>query len=37
MQKAAIRIISDVSYNAHTEPLFNANNILPLKDLITNF
>jgi hypothetical protein len=37
MQKAAIRIISDSSYNAHTEPLFKANNILPFTDLITFF
>jgi hypothetical protein len=37
MQKAAIRLISGVSYNAHTEPLFKANNILPFKDLITFF
>jgi hypothetical protein len=37
MQKAAIRIISDVSYNAHNEPLFKANKILPFTGLITNF
>jgi hypothetical protein len=37
MQKAAIRIISDVIHNAHTEPLFKANDILPFKGLITNF
>jgi hypothetical protein len=33
-QKAAIRIISNKSYNAHTEPLFKALSILPLSDLI---
>jgi hypothetical protein len=37
MQKAAIRLTSDVSYNAHTEPLFKVNSILPFKDLITFF
>jgi len=34
-QKAAIRIISNSHYNAHTEPLFKALSILPLTDLIT--
>jgi hypothetical protein len=34
-QKAAIRIISNKPYNAHTEPLFKALSILPLSDLIT--
>ena len=33
-QKAAIRIISLQSYNAHTEPLFKSLSILPLMDLI---
>jgi len=36
-QKAAIRIISNKSYNAHTEPLFKALSILPLPKLITHF
>ena len=35
LQKSAIRIISNVSYNAHTEPLFKKLQILPLPDLIT--
>jgi hypothetical protein len=34
-QKAAIRLISNKPYNAHTEPLFKALSILPLSDLIT--
>jgi len=34
-QKAAICIISNSHYNAHTEPLFKALSILPLTDLIT--
>ena len=34
MQKAAIRIISGASYNAHTEPIFKQLKILPLPDLI---
>jgi hypothetical protein len=37
MQKTAIRLISDVNYNAHSEPLFKANNILPFRDLIIFF
>jgi hypothetical protein len=36
-QKAAIRIISNSSYNAHTEPLFKSLAILPLQHLITHF
>ena len=36
-QKAAIRIIANKSYNAHTEPLFKALSILPLTELITHF
>jgi hypothetical protein len=32
-QKAAIRIISNSKYNAHTEPLFKQLNILPLPQL----
>jgi hypothetical protein len=36
-QKATIRIISNKSYNAHTEPLFKALSILPLPKLITHF
>jgi len=36
-QKAAIRIIANQSFNAHTEPLFKALSILPLTDLITHF
>jgi len=35
-QKAAIRLLSNQSYNAHTEPLFKALSILPLHDLITH-
>ncbi len=35
MQKSAIRLISHAKYNAHTEPLFKRNQILPLPDLIT--
>ena len=34
MQKNAIRIINNMHYNAHTEPLFKINEILPLPDLI---
>ena len=37
LQKSAIRIISKAAYNAHTEPLFKSNNILPLNDLIQFF
>ena len=33
-QKQAIRIISHAKYNAHTQPLFLAQGILPLPDLI---
>ena len=33
-QKQCIRTISNAKYNAHTEPLFFAMEILPLKDLI---
>ena len=35
LQKTAIRIISGSKFNAHTEPLFKALEILPLPDLIT--
>jgi len=34
-QKIAIRIINNASYNAHTQPLFKSNKILPLWDIIT--
>jgi hypothetical protein len=34
LQKKAIRIISNASYNAHTDPLFYANQILPLDKII---
>jgi hypothetical protein len=34
-QKTAIRIISNSSYNAHTEPIFKSLAILPLSNLIT--
>jgi hypothetical protein len=34
-QKKAIRIISDSGYNAHTAPLFNSLDILPLAKVIT--
>jgi len=34
-QKAAIRIISNSKYNAHTEPLFKKLAILPINSLIT--
>jgi len=33
-QKAAIRIITNSSYNAHTQPLFRKLKILPFMDLI---
>ena len=36
-KKKAIRQISHAKYNAHTEPLFKANQILPLPDLINFF
>ena len=35
LQKRAIRIISNSSYNAHTNPLFKANSILKLQDITT--
>ena len=35
-QKQCIRIINKSKYNAHTEPLFYENNILPLHDLINH-
>jgi len=35
-QKAALRIITNSSHNAHTEPLFKKLAILPLNDLITS-
>ena len=35
-QKKAIRIVKDTKYNAHTEPIFNELNILPL-DLLIKF
>ena len=37
MQKKAIRIVSNSSYNAHTEPLFKKCTILPLEKLVTFF
>jgi hypothetical protein len=36
-QKAAIRLISQANYNAHSEPLFKAQKILPLDKLILFF
>jgi hypothetical protein len=36
-QKQALRIISGAQYNAHTEPLFKMQNILPINDLILFF
>jgi hypothetical protein len=36
-QKAAIRIISDSKYNAHTEPIFKFLNILPFPKLCDYF
>jgi Reverse transcriptase (RNA-dependent DNA polymerase)/Endonuclease/Exonuclease/phosphatase family len=36
-QKNAIRLICAAPYNAHTEPLFKKQGILPLKDLILYF
>jgi Reverse transcriptase (RNA-dependent DNA polymerase) len=35
MQKKIIRAISNVKYNAHTEPLFAQLNILPVEKLVT--
>ena len=37
MQKSAIRIICNTSYNEHTEPLFKKEDILPLPDLVNFF
>ena len=37
LQKSAIRIICNVNYNSHTEPLFKREDILPLPDLISFF
>ena len=37
MQKSAIRIICNVNYNEHTEPLFKREEILPLPDLVSFF
>ena len=37
LQKAALRIICNVKYNDHTEPLFKREEILPLPDLINFF
>ena len=37
LQKAAVRIICNTSYNSHTEPLFKKEDILPLPDLILFF
>ncbi len=34
LQKKAIRVITKSSYNAHTDPLFIANKILPLDKLL---
>ena len=36
-QKSAVRLISSAAYNAHSEPLFKSNNILPLYKLIEFF
>jgi hypothetical protein len=36
-QKAAVRLITNSNYNAHTEPLFKKNNILPLQLLAQFF
>jgi hypothetical protein len=36
-QKIAIRLITNAKYNAHTEPIFKSNNILPLYDLVKYF
>ena len=37
LQKRAIRIITNSSYNAHTEPIFKKCTILPLEKLISFF
>jgi hypothetical protein len=37
LQKTAIRIINDASYNEHTEPLFKSSKILPFPALIEFF
>jgi hypothetical protein len=37
LQKAAIRIINNVKYNEHTEPLFKSKSILPFPKLIQFF
>ena len=37
LQKKAIRLICDTKYNAHTEPLFKKEKILPFKDLFAFF
>jgi hypothetical protein len=37
LQKYAVRIVSAAGYNAHTEPLFKANRILPLPQLTQYF
>ncbi len=37
MQKNAIRIINNLKYNAHTEPFFKSNAILPFPDLVDFF
>ena len=37
LQKKAIRIICDAKYNAHTEPLFKSQKILPFNDLFSFF
>ena len=37
LQKAAVRIINDDKYNAHTEPIFKKLSILPFDNLITFF
>jgi hypothetical protein len=36
-QKAAVRIITNIGYRAHTEPIFKKLNILPLPSLIEFF
>ena len=36
-QKAAVRIVSSASYNAHTEPLFKLAKVLPLPKLCLFF
>ena len=37
MQKSAIRIMQNVNYNEHSEPLFKREEILPLPDLVNFF